>query len=148
VKLNLLDDGVVDTFGSIGATSDVQTSINASDGTRIPRAARQLPLALRSAFQHPFDAQRREIDFSARGPAIWNRQNVIQCTVILWKSLPSRRRPTTRCAGRFSHGVAHARVMHLATVVQIAGESYRLKDKRRAGIMARPNKANDKEESI
>jgi DNA replication protein DnaC len=30
------------------------------------------------------------------------------------------------------------RVLHHATVVAIAGESYRLKDKRRAGIMARP----------
>jgi DNA replication protein DnaC len=30
------------------------------------------------------------------------------------------------------------RVLHHATVVQITGESYRLKDKRRAGIMARP----------
>ena len=30
------------------------------------------------------------------------------------------------------------RVLHHATVVQIAGESYRLKDKRRAGILARP----------
>jgi DNA replication protein DnaC len=30
------------------------------------------------------------------------------------------------------------RVLHHAVVVQIAGESYRLKDKRRAGIMARP----------
>ena len=30
------------------------------------------------------------------------------------------------------------RVLHHATVVQIAGESYRLKDKRRAGIMAKP----------
>ena len=30
------------------------------------------------------------------------------------------------------------RVLHHATVVQIAGESYRLKDKRRAGIIARP----------
>ena len=29
------------------------------------------------------------------------------------------------------------RMLHHATVVQIAGESYRLKDKRRAGIMAR-----------
>jgi hypothetical protein len=35
-----------------------------------------------------------------------------------------------------------------ATVVQIAGESYRLKDKRRAGIKARPNKAKDKKENI
>jgi DNA replication protein DnaC len=36
------------------------------------------------------------------------------------------------------------RVLHHATVVQITGESYRLKDKRRAGIMARPQamKAN------
>src|SRR3984957_13288139 len=40
------------------------------------------------------------------------------------------------------------RILHHATVVQIAGESYRLKDKRRAGIMARPNKAKDKEENI
>jgi DNA replication protein DnaC len=31
------------------------------------------------------------------------------------------------------------RILHHATVVQIAGESYRLKDKRRAGIMARPS---------
>ena len=30
------------------------------------------------------------------------------------------------------------RILHHATVVQIAGESYRLKDKRRAGILARP----------
>ena len=30
------------------------------------------------------------------------------------------------------------RILHHATVLQIAGESYRLKDKRRAGIMARP----------
>ncbi len=30
------------------------------------------------------------------------------------------------------------RVLHHATVVQIAGESYRLKDKRRGGILARP----------
>ena len=37
------------------------------------------------------------------------------------------------------------RILHHATVVQIAGESYRLKDKRRAG---RPNKAKDKEENI
>jgi DNA replication protein DnaC len=40
------------------------------------------------------------------------------------------------------------RILHHATVVQIAGESYRLKDKRRAGIMARPNKAKDQEENI
>ena len=32
------------------------------------------------------------------------------------------------------------RILHHATVVQISGESYRLKDKRRAGIMARPGK--------
>jgi DNA replication protein DnaC len=30
------------------------------------------------------------------------------------------------------------RILHHATVVQIAGESFRLKDKRRVGIMARP----------
>jgi DNA replication protein DnaC len=35
------------------------------------------------------------------------------------------------------------RVLHHATIVQIAGESYRLKDKRRAGIMARPSKTQD-----
>jgi len=41
------------------------------------------------------------------------------------------------------------RILHHATVVQIAGESYRLKDKRRAGIMARPNKTKEiKEEKI
>lgn len=34
------------------------------------------------------------------------------------------------------------RILHHATVVQIAGESYRLKDKRRAGIMARPDQAS------
>ena len=33
------------------------------------------------------------------------------------------------------------RVLHHATVVQITGESYRLKDKRRAGILARPQPA-------
>ena len=33
------------------------------------------------------------------------------------------------------------RILHHATVVQIAGESYRLKDKRRADIMARPQVA-------
>jgi hypothetical protein len=39
------------------------------------------------------------------------------------------------------------RILHHAAVVQIAGESYRLKDKRRAGIMARPQtaKTNTKE---
>ena len=31
------------------------------------------------------------------------------------------------------------RILHHATIVQIAGESYRLKDKRRAGVMARPH---------
>jgi DNA replication protein DnaC len=36
------------------------------------------------------------------------------------------------------------RILHHAAVVQISGESYRLKDKRRAGIMARPNKAKEK----
>jgi DNA replication protein DnaC len=30
------------------------------------------------------------------------------------------------------------RVLHHANVVQISGESYRLKDKRRAGVIARP----------
>src|ERR1700730_236836 len=36
VKANLLDDGVVDTLGSVGATSGVYISINASDSARIP----------------------------------------------------------------------------------------------------------------
>jgi DNA replication protein DnaC len=36
------------------------------------------------------------------------------------------------------------RILHHAAVVQISGESYRLKDKRRAGIMARPAKAKEK----
>ena len=35
------------------------------------------------------------------------------------------------------------RILHHASVVQIAAESYRLKDKRRAGIMARPAKSKD-----
>jgi DNA replication protein DnaC len=35
------------------------------------------------------------------------------------------------------------RILHHAAVVQISGESYRLKDKRRAGIMARPAKAKE-----
>ena len=38
------------------------------------------------------------------------------------------------------------RLLHHATVVQISGESYHLKDKRRAGIMARPAKAKQVEE--
>ena len=41
------------------------------------------------------------------------------------------------------------RILHHATVVQIAGESYRLKDKRHAGIMARPQSSKEmKEEKI
>jgi DNA replication protein DnaC len=39
------------------------------------------------------------------------------------------------------------RVLHHATVVQIAGESYRLKDKRRAGIMAKPQTTASKEKA-
>ncbi len=35
------------------------------------------------------------------------------------------------------------RILHHAAVVQITGESYRLKDKRRAGIMARPAKVKE-----
>ena len=35
------------------------------------------------------------------------------------------------------------RLLHHATVVQISGESYRLKDKRRAGIVAKPAKAKE-----
>ena len=35
------------------------------------------------------------------------------------------------------------RILHHASVVQIAGESYRLKDKRRAGVMARPTKSKE-----
>jgi DNA replication protein DnaC len=37
-----------------------------------------------------------------------------------------------------------ARILHHAAVVQISGESYRLEDKRRADIMARPNKAKER----
>jgi DNA replication protein DnaC len=36
------------------------------------------------------------------------------------------------------------RILHNAAAVQISGESYRLIDKRRAGIMARPNKVKEK----
>jgi len=35
------------------------------------------------------------------------------------------------------------RILHHATVVQISGDSYRLKDKRRAGIMAKPAKKKE-----
>jgi hypothetical protein len=35
------------------------------------------------------------------------------------------------------------RILHHASVVQISGESYRLKDKRRAGILARPAKIKE-----
>ena len=35
------------------------------------------------------------------------------------------------------------RILHHASVVQISGESYRLKDKRRAGILARPAKITE-----
>ena len=35
------------------------------------------------------------------------------------------------------------RLLHHSTDVQISGESYRLKDKRRAGVMARPKEARD-----
>jgi hypothetical protein len=38
MKANLLDDGIVDTLGLVGATSGLHTSvsINASDSARIP----------------------------------------------------------------------------------------------------------------
>ena len=39
------------------------------------------------------------------------------------------------------------RILHHATVVQISGESYRLKDKRRAGIIAKPAKATKTNEN-
>jgi hypothetical protein len=39
------------------------------------------------------------------------------------------------------------RILHHASVVQIGGESYRLKDKRRAGVMARPIRPNAGEEA-
>ena len=35
------------------------------------------------------------------------------------------------------------RILHHASVVQISGESYRLKDKRRAGIVAKPAKSRE-----
>ena len=35
------------------------------------------------------------------------------------------------------------RILHHASVVQISGESYRLKDKRRAGILAPPAKIKE-----
>jgi hypothetical protein len=42
VKANLLDDGIADTLGSVGATSGVHTdvSINASDSARSPSRKR------------------------------------------------------------------------------------------------------------
>lgn len=38
------------------------------------------------------------------------------------------------------------RILHHAAIVQISGESYRLKDKRRAGIMARPGRTKQAKE--
>ena len=40
------------------------------------------------------------------------------------------------------------RILHHACVMQIAGESYRLKDKRRAGVMARPIRSKAKEATL
>jgi hypothetical protein len=39
------------------------------------------------------------------------------------------------------------RILHHAAIVQISGESYRLKDKRRAGILARPQLPKSKGET-
>ena len=40
------------------------------------------------------------------------------------------------------------RILHHASVVQISGESYRLKDKRRAGILARPGKIEETTKAV
>ena len=40
------------------------------------------------------------------------------------------------------------RILHHASVVQISGESYRLKDKRRAGILARPAKITEPAKAV
>jgi hypothetical protein len=39
------------------------------------------------------------------------------------------------------------RILHHATVGQMSGESYRLKDKRRAGLIARPAKAKETQDA-
>ena len=39
------------------------------------------------------------------------------------------------------------RILHHATVVQMSSESYRLKDKRRAGLIARPAKAKETQDA-
>jgi hypothetical protein len=102
VKLNLLDDGVVDTFGSVGATSDVETSVPST--LRTARASLVKRIDCHQLFDQLFQQTRLTHNdgknFTARGPAIRNRQKVIEPAVILWKSLPSRRRPTPRYDGR------------------------------------------------
>jgi hypothetical protein len=72
---NLLDDGVVDTLGSVGATSGVHISVSVS--------------ASGSARIHSRSSVRW------RGN-IGELQNVIERAVILSKLLRSRRRPDTK----------------------------------------------------
>jgi hypothetical protein len=81
VKANLLDDGVVDTLGSVGATSGVHTSvsINVSDSAQIPRAA------LREACQQTC-VTHDDGKSTQHKWAIQNLQNVVKRTVILSKS--------------------------------------------------------------
>jgi DNA replication protein DnaC len=53
-----------------------------------------------------------------------------------WINQPWQRNLSKTASGK--PGAVHTmldRLLHHATVVQISGESYRLKDKRRAGVM-------------
>src|SRR3984893_14956617 len=58
-KANLLDDGVVDTLGSVGVTSGVHTdvSINASDNARSPSRSASPSCSSRSLSTHAHDAR-------------------------------------------------------------------------------------------
>ena len=81
VTVNLLDDGVVDTLGMVGATSGVHTSvsIDASDSARIPWRSTSPSCSSRSLSTNTCDARRRvptsagscsELDEAAHGTSL------------------------------------------------------------------------------
>lgn len=76
-----------------------------------------------------FEALREGIDDPDLEPGVWQRDEAFAGDAVLIAAMLDR-------------------ILHHVTVVQIAGESYRLKDKRSAGIMGRPQttKANAKED--
>jgi hypothetical protein len=101
VKANLLDDGVVDTLGSVGATSGVYISINASDSARIPSRSTSpsCPSRTLSTKRVMHDDG---MDFSSTGAGyIGELQNFIERPDILWEGARLRcRKPTPRYDGR------------------------------------------------